>query len=533
MLVIALTHGCNLRSLSGRFLRCIFRSMRLLDDSLDLRLIDGQPTFNLCPFFLSSLVRRIGCVLDRFNSDPNGSFVGLRQLLNHEFESVKTFPSGEHSCCLRKRFAVPLRAYFRQDVLYLVTISVRDVCLVQASWVSCCSFRVLVSHWTNPVMTPGTPRSSIAEPVSFTTPRGTPPMVLDTNLLQSSTLLSSWTEAVCYCSSPTSQSRVLRTAPSLSRWTKFQAASFSSYAHPEHPQWSCQQSHSTWSQVGLNAWQHLLKHSNDLIKLPGVRCIRRLGVLDEAWLDLILNVQLLAFFAERFDQRCDAEKLRVLSSLKTCVFLLICKPLANWHHPRILYAFALLPITDLRTPVVISSLTTLQCFAIRVHLVASSEIESLTNGSTSLVASCFSRAPTSTVFDIRSRRWSRTSGCAFTTTPCCDVFMSLLLGCAFLCCNTCNSRLRDSHLLFCGLLNHCFLWQYLLIWDTLRNNILWLWILCDSLVRNRFLDMLLGHLHHSEIDGVSFGILWRALELRLLILLHAAQGLVNRSRQQT
>ena len=110
MLVTALTHGCNLRSLSedGRFLRCIFRSMRLLDDSLGLRLDDRQHTFNLCPFFLSNLVRRIGCVLDRFNSDLNGSFVGLRQLLNHEFESVKTFPSGEHSCCIRKRFVVPL-----------------------------------------------------------------------------------------------------------------------------------------------------------------------------------------------------------------------------------------------------------------------------------------------------------------------------------------------------------------------------------------------------------------------------------------
>ena len=141
MLVTTLTHGCNLRSLSedGRFLRCIFRSMRLLDDSLGLRLNDGQHTFNLRPFFLSNLVRRIGCVLDRFNSDLTGSFVELRQLLNHEFESVKTFPSGEHSCCIRNRFVVPLRACLRQDVLYLVTMSVRtilfltDVCLVQAS----------------------------------------------------------------------------------------------------------------------------------------------------------------------------------------------------------------------------------------------------------------------------------------------------------------------------------------------------------------------------------------------------------------
>ena len=34
----------------------------------------------------------------------------------------------------------------------------------------------------------------------------------------------------------------------------------------------------------------------------------------------MLNDQLLAFIAERFDRRCDAEKLRVLSNLKTCVF---------------------------------------------------------------------------------------------------------------------------------------------------------------------------------------------------------------------
>ena len=44
---------------------------------------------------------------------------------------------------------------------------------------------------------------------------------------------------------------------------------------------------------------------------------------------LILADQLLAFIAERHDRRCDAETLRVLSNLKTCVFLLICKPLAN------------------------------------------------------------------------------------------------------------------------------------------------------------------------------------------------------------
>ena len=110
--------------------------MRLLDDSLELRLDDRQHTFSPRPFFLSSLVRRIGCVLDRLNTDLNGSLVGLRQLLNHEFESVKTFLSGEHCCCIRKRFVVPLRACLRQDVLHLVTIS---------------------------VMTPGTSRSSIAE----------------------------------------------------------------------------------------------------------------------------------------------------------------------------------------------------------------------------------------------------------------------------------------------------------------------------------------------------------------------------------
>ena len=131
--------GCNLRSLSEdeRFLRCLFHSMRLLDDSLELRLDDRQHTFNPRPFFLSSLVRRIGCVLDRFNSDLNGRLVELRHLLNHELESVKTFPSGGHNCCIRKRFVVPLRACLRQDVLHLVTISVK---------------------------TPGTSRSSIAEP---------------------------------------------------------------------------------------------------------------------------------------------------------------------------------------------------------------------------------------------------------------------------------------------------------------------------------------------------------------------------------
>ena len=135
----AATSGlCPLRE-DERFLRCIFRSMRLLDDSLGLRLDDRQHNFNPRPFFLNSLVRRIGCVLDCNNRDLNGSLAGLRQLLNHEFESVKTFPSGEHSCCIRKRFVVPLRACFRQDVLHLVTISVRttlsltDVCLAQAS----------------------------------------------------------------------------------------------------------------------------------------------------------------------------------------------------------------------------------------------------------------------------------------------------------------------------------------------------------------------------------------------------------------
>ena len=135
----AATSGLCPLSEDERFLRCIFRSMRLFDDSLGLRLDDGQHTFNPRPFFLNSLVRRIECVLDRFNSDLNGSLVGLRQLLNHEFESVKTFPIDEHSCCIRKRFIVPLRACFRQDVLHLVAISVRttlsltDVCFAQAS----------------------------------------------------------------------------------------------------------------------------------------------------------------------------------------------------------------------------------------------------------------------------------------------------------------------------------------------------------------------------------------------------------------
>ena len=44
---------------------------------------------------------------------------------------------------------------------------------------------------------------------------------------------------------------------------------------------------------------------------------------------LILADQLLAFIAERHDRRGDAETLQVLSNLKTCVFLVICKPLAN------------------------------------------------------------------------------------------------------------------------------------------------------------------------------------------------------------
>ena len=43
----------------------------------------------------------------------------------------------------------------------------------------------------------------------------------------------------------------------------------------------------------------------------------------------VADDQLHAFIDERFEQRCDSEKLRVLSSLKTCVFLLICKPLAS------------------------------------------------------------------------------------------------------------------------------------------------------------------------------------------------------------
>ena len=136
---VAATSGLCPLSEDERFLRCIFRSMRLLDDSLGFRLDDRQHNFNPCPLFLNSLVRRIGCVLDCYNRDLNGSLVELRQLLNHKFESVKTFPSGEHSCCIRKRIVVPLRACLRQDVLHLVTIPVRttlsltDVCLAQAS----------------------------------------------------------------------------------------------------------------------------------------------------------------------------------------------------------------------------------------------------------------------------------------------------------------------------------------------------------------------------------------------------------------
>ena len=122
-----------------RFLRCVFGGVRLLGDSLGLRLDDRQHTFNPRQLFLNSLVRRVECLLDRFNSDLNGSLVGLRQLLNHEFESVKTFLSDEHSCCICKRIAVPFRACFRQPVLHLFTISVRttlpltDVCFAQES----------------------------------------------------------------------------------------------------------------------------------------------------------------------------------------------------------------------------------------------------------------------------------------------------------------------------------------------------------------------------------------------------------------
>ena len=48
--------------------------MRLLDDLLELRL---DHPFNPCPFFLSCFVRRVECVLDRFNSDLIGSLVEL------------------------------------------------------------------------------------------------------------------------------------------------------------------------------------------------------------------------------------------------------------------------------------------------------------------------------------------------------------------------------------------------------------------------------------------------------------------------
>ena len=48
--------------------------MRLLDDSLELRL---DHTFNPRPFFLNSLVRRIGCILDHVNSDLSRSLVEL------------------------------------------------------------------------------------------------------------------------------------------------------------------------------------------------------------------------------------------------------------------------------------------------------------------------------------------------------------------------------------------------------------------------------------------------------------------------
>ena len=80
MLVIALTHWLqpqisvlpNTQHENERFLRCLFHSMRLSDGSLELRL---DHTFNLRPFFLNSLVRRIECILNRLNTDPNGSLV--------------------------------------------------------------------------------------------------------------------------------------------------------------------------------------------------------------------------------------------------------------------------------------------------------------------------------------------------------------------------------------------------------------------------------------------------------------------------
>ena len=48
--------------------------MCLLHGSLELRL---DHTFSPCPFFLSKLVRRIGCVLDRLSSDLSGGLVEL------------------------------------------------------------------------------------------------------------------------------------------------------------------------------------------------------------------------------------------------------------------------------------------------------------------------------------------------------------------------------------------------------------------------------------------------------------------------
>ena len=153
MLIIALTHWLqpqisllpNAQHEDERFLRCLFHSMRLLDGSLELRL---DHTFNPRPISLSCLVRRVECVLDRLNTGLSGSLVELQQLLNHEFESVKTFLSDEHNCCIHKRLVIPLRTCLRQDIGILCALP--RTCTASGSFVHhrhLAPLRTTVDHW--------------------------------------------------------------------------------------------------------------------------------------------------------------------------------------------------------------------------------------------------------------------------------------------------------------------------------------------------------------------------------------------------
>ena len=202
--------------------------MRLSDDSLGLRLDDRRHTFNPRPLFLNSLVRRIGCVLDCFNTDLIGSLVELRQLLHHEFESVKTFPSGEHSCCIRKRFIVPLRACFpsrcsapRCDFCLRDSVSHRR--LPRTSELG--FFKLLMMLLLNE-FGHDTGYSPIVNRRTQSSSRLRPPAIEHTvNLLNRSCLLLFNSKL-----------------PSLNQVSSF---IISSHAHPVHPQWLYQQSHSS------------------------------------------------------------------------------------------------------------------------------------------------------------------------------------------------------------------------------------------------------------------------------------------------